>query len=560
MRFLYSIRAACAAAALAVPIAASAQQLPPPPTLAEAGATNFTIFVRGVPIGTEQIAVVRNAGGWMIVSSGRLGAPIDTIARRIEARYTVDWKAFEFTLDGAVRGQVQQVHTRVDGTTAKSEVVLNGQTTEKTDTVDADALLVLPGSFFGPYEALANRLKTAAAGTDIPIYLVPQASVVLHVGESNKEQIQTTARIVNAVRTQFALKLPGAQIDGEIWVDDTSRMIRFSIPTQGLDVVREDIGAVSSRSITISRPNDQSAKIPSNGFTLIGTISRPATASEARLPAVVLVGASGVADRDGLAAGIPILGQIAGALADAGYVVLRYDKRGTGQSGGRAESAALVDYADDVRAAVKMMAERKDVDPKRIAVVGYGEGGLVALIAADKDKRIVNVSLLATPGMPGADVVLAQQQRVLNGMKLTAEERQAKVDDQKKIHDAVMTGKGLDKLPPEIRRSVDTVEFQSLLASDPGKLVSNTHQPLLIVQGELDTQIEPQNADRLDAAARKRKNGTQEMVKVPGVNHLLVPATSGEAVEYVSLKDKHVSAAVTQAIVTWLNKTLSPAR
>jgi hypothetical protein len=49
-------------------------------------------------------------------------------------------------------------------------------------------------------------------------------------------------------------------------------------------------------------------------------------------------------------------------------------------------------------------------------------------------------------------------------------------------------------------------------------------------------------------------------VKVPDVNHLLVPATTGEVGEYGDLKDKHVSAAVNQAIVAWLNKTLSAAR
>src|SRR6185295_1319994 len=69
-----------------------------------------------------------------------------------------------------------------------------------------------------------------------------------------------------------------------------------------------------------------------------------------RLPAVLLVGAIGPADRDGVTFGIPILGQLAGALADAGFIVVRYDKRGLGQSGGRAESASLTDYAEDVRA------------------------------------------------------------------------------------------------------------------------------------------------------------------------------------------------------------------
>jgi pimeloyl-ACP methyl ester carboxylesterase len=194
-------------------------------------------------------------------------------------------------------------------------------------------------------------------------------------------------------------------------------------------------------------------------------------------------------------------------------------------------------------------------------VVGHSEGGLVALIAAAKEKKIAAVGLIATPGMTGADVVLAQQQRLLDRTNMTAEEKQTKVDEQKKIHDAVITGKGLELLPANVRRSVDNPEFQGILISDPAKLVAQVRQPLLIVQGVLDTQVEPHNADLLEALARKRKNATPvDVVKVAGINHLLVPATTGEFSEYAELKDKHVSAAVTEAIVAWLNKTLSPAR
>ena len=558
---LHSIRATVAAAAFALPLSAFAQVPAPPPPLQEAGATNFTIFLRGAPIGTEQVAVTRTATGWTIVSSGRLGAPIDAVERRTMVRYTADWKPLEFTFDGVVRGVTQTIHTTIDGTAATSDITSAGVAKPKKDTIGADAVLLFPSTFFGPYEALAARLKTAAAGSEIPVYIEALTPVSIEVGDSAAEQIQTTGRLVNARRTRLTLVQPAGRLDADLWTDDTGRMIRFSVPLQSLEVVREDIAAVSSRSVTISRPNDLSINIPSNGFSLAGTLSRPATAAAPRLPAVVLVGGSGPTDRDGLAVGIPILGQIADALASAGYIVVRYDKRGIGQSGGRAEAASLTDYADDARAAVKMLSERKDVDPKRIAVVGHSEGGLVALMAAAKDKRITAVGLIATPGMTGADVVLAQQKRLLDRTKLTPEEKQAKVDEQKKIHDAVITGKGLELLPPGVRRSVDNPEFQGLLMSDPAKLVPQVRQPILIVQGGVDTQVEPQNADLLEAHARKRKNAPAvEVVRVPGVNHLLVPATTGEVSEYADIKDKHVSGAVTEAIVTWLNKTLSTAR
>ena len=549
-----------AAAALALPLGAFAQE-PAVPQLQEAGATNFAIFLRGAPIGTEQIAVTRTATGWTIVSSGRLAAPIDAVQRRTQVRYTADWKPLEFTFDGVVRGVKQAIHTTIDGTTATSEITSAGQAKPKVEPIDPNAVLLFPSMFFGPFEALAARLKTASAGSTIPVYIEPLVSISVAVGESTAEQIQTTGRLVNARRTRIGLLLPAGRLDADLWTDDSGRMIRFSVPLQALEVVREDIAAVSSRSVTISRPNDTQINVPSNGFSLAGTLSRPATAAAPRLPAVVLVGGSGPTDRDSLVVGIPIFGQIADALADAGYIVVRYDKRGIGLSGGRAESATLADYADDARATVKLLADRKDVDPKRIAVIGHSEGGLVALIAAAKDKRIAALGLIATPGMTGANVVLAQQKRLLDLTTLTPEEKQAKVDAQKQIHQAVITGKGLELLPPAVRRSVDNPEFQGILMSDPARLVPLVRQPLLIVQGGLDMQVEPQNADLLEALARTRRNAPAvEVVKVPGINHLLVPATTGDVSEYADLKDKQVSAAVTAAIITWLNKTLSAAR
>ena len=549
-----------AAAALALPLGAFAQE-PAVPQLQEAGATNFAIFLRGAPIGTEQIAVTRTATGWTIVSSGRLAAPIDAVQRRTQVRYTADWKPLEFTFDGVVRGVKQAIHTTIDGTTATSEITSAGQAKPKVEPIDPNAVLLFPSMFFGPFEALAARLKTASAGSTIPVYIEPLVSISVAVGESTAEQIQTTGRLVNARRTRIGLLLPAGRLDADLWTDDSGRMIRFSVPLQALEVVREDIAAVSSRSVTISRPNDTQINVPSNGFSLAGTLSRPATAAAPRLPAVVLVGGSGPTDRDSLVVGIPIFGQIADALADAGYIVVRYDKRGIGLSGGRAESATLADYADDARATVKLLADRKDVDPKRIAVIGHSEGGLVALIAAAKDKRIAALGLIATPGMTGANVVLAQQKRLLDLTTLTPEEKQAKVDAQKQIHQAVITGKGLELLPPAVRRSVDNPEFQGILMSDPARLVPLVRQPLLIVQGGLDMQVEPQNADLLEALARTRRNAPAvEVVKVPGINHLLVPATTGDVSEYADLKDKQVSVAVTAAIITWLNKTLSAAR
>lgn len=518
----------------------------------------YRVFVAGSPLGTEQIALTRAPEGWTITSSGQITPPVDAVTRRLQIRYDPDWKPLDLSIDGTVRGQVFSMRTTVEGTTATTHVFNGGQTTDKTDTIAADAILIPSGAYFAPFAAIAERVRVAAPGSTLHVYVPPQTSFDMPVGESTTEQIQTVNGLVVAHRVAIKLSSSGQMIDAEVWTDSNGRFLRFTIPLQGVDIVRDDLASVSSRQVTISRPNDEAVKFGSNGVTFAGTLSKPKAAASGRLPAVVLVGGSGPHDRDENIFGIPILGEIADALADAGFIVLRYDKRGIGQSGGRADAAALADFAEDLRAAVRFLADRKDVDPKRIAAVGHSEGGAVALMAAANDKRIAAVGLIAANGVAGSDLVLAQQEHLLAKLQLTPEQRQQRIDLQKKIIDAALTGKGLDQLPPNVRRQIDNPEYQSLLANDPAKIVPKVKQPILIVQGDLDTQVDPSNADKLEALTKSRKNGgPAELVKVPGINHLLVPAKTGEVDEYASLKGEHVSPAVTKAIVDWAKKTLT---
>ena len=99
--------------------------------------------------------------------------------------------------------------------------------------------------------------------------------------------------------------------------------------------------------------------------------------------------------------------------------------------------------------------------------------------------------------------------------------------------------------------------FSSLLAFDPAKTLPKARQPVLVVHGALDTQIPPHHATRLGDAAKTRKNAPKtEVAIVEGINHLLVPATSGEVDEYAQLKDQTISPKVLEKITTWLKSAL----
>src|SRR5581483_1911157 len=113
-----------------------------------------------------------------------LGPPLDVVARRIQIRYTADWRPIEFTYDGVVKEQPEGVHTSIQGTTATNQIIRDGQAQDKTDTIDPASVLLMTNRFFSGYEALAARLATAAQGTDLPAYAVGGGSFRIRVGES----------------------------------------------------------------------------------------------------------------------------------------------------------------------------------------------------------------------------------------------------------------------------------------------------------------------------------------------------------------------------------------
>ncbi|MFN7916081.1 MAG: alpha/beta fold hydrolase [Vicinamibacterales bacterium] len=521
----------------------------------------FTIYVRGAVVGNETVTVQESPDGWTVTSTGRMGAPVDLQIRQFRARYDRNWRPLDLTIDATLRGQPSFLSTTISGTTASNELAgaPGTERVRRTDTIAADAVL-MPNPFIAPYETIAARVRTAPEGTTLSLYQPGQGSFSGIVGPSAPERLQTVDRLIEARRTVLTFQAQGQPpTETEIWADETGRLLRLRIPSQGLEVARLDMSAVSTRRLTMTRPNDEELRIEANGFVLTGTLSKPANA-RGPLPAVVLVAGSGPTDRDENVAGIPIFGHIAHALADAGFMVLRYDKRGVGQSGGRVESATLADYAEDVRAAIRTLADRKDVDKRRIALVGHSEGGSLALITASKEKRVAGVALLATVGTTGADLNLYQVTHAVERSNRPESERQNTIQLQRQIQQAVLTGKGWEALalPDGVRRQADTPYFQSFLAFDPARLMKDVQQPILIVQGALDAQVPPDNADKLEALAKARKkNAGVEVVKVPGINHLLVPAKTGEVDEYARLGNVQVSPEVTGALSAWLKKTLT---
>jgi pimeloyl-ACP methyl ester carboxylesterase len=519
------------------------------------GTAEFVVFAAGRQIGREQVTVAKSGGTWIITSTGRHAAPIDMTINRFEVKYASDWQPIELSIDATAGNRPLGLKTSFGLTTAINEITQGTVTNSKTDQVSARTVVV-PNGFFGAYEALAARLAGATVGTEIPLYVAPQAEIKATVKGVEAQQLQGNGSAIATTVYELSMQNPGGALMARVAIDSGGRLARVEMAGAGLNIVRSDLASVAVRQQTTRNPTDADAVIPALGFNLAATVTLPTQAAgRLRHPAVILVPGSGRVDREENVFGIPIFTQLAGALAERGYLVVRYDKRGVGQSGGRDERATIEDYADDVLAVRKWLSKRKDVDKRHISVVGHSEGGAVALIAGSREEDIASLVLIAAPGTRGSELILEQQSHALDALNLPDAERAAKVELQKRIQTAVMTGVGLEGLPAEVRKIADTAWFKSLLLFDPAEVMKDVKQPILIIQGELDTQVPPHHAEKLAAMARARKKAVPvEVVLLPGVNHLLVHATSGEVSEYPDLKEKTIVPEVAQKIAEFLAK------
>jgi len=546
-----SIRNCTVGTLLLLAIASLASGQTPAPATPVTGDSSLTIFLRGVEVGRMQSNLTRADSTWVLTSSGRFG---DLVLNRFELKYDADWQPLGLRLEVTQGQRPTIISTSFGLTTAVNEITQNGATSSKTDQISARTV-VLPNNFYAAYEALAARLATSSPGTEIPIYVPPQGEVKITVKDVSPETIQTSGTTVSLRKFTVVLHNVGADLDATIAIDARNRFARLEIPAATLAVARSDLASVGARRQTVRNSTDVDVSIPAPGFNIAGTLTMPKGEGRLRHPTVVLVGGSGPVDRDETVAGIPIFAQLADALAERGFMVLRYDKRGVGQSGGRVETVTLEDYADDVMAIIKWLGKRDDVDPRRMAVVGHSEGGSVAMIAAAKEKKIASIVLVAATGSTGADLVLEQQRHQLELMKLPDTERQQKIELQQKVQAAVISEKGWEGVPEEVRRQADTAWFKSLLQFDPARVMPQIKQPILILQGDLDTQVPPHHAEQLAELARKRKKAPPiESVHLPGVNHLLVKATTCFFFKYAPTTEKTITPDVAATIAEWLKR------
>ena len=157
-----------------------------------------------------------------------------------------------------------------------------------------------------------------------------------------------------------------------------------------------------------------------NAVHLAGTLTLPQ--GKGPFPAVLMITGSGPQDRDESIVGHRPFLVLADALTRRGIAVLRSDDRGVGRSTGAFDTATSADFADDAEGGLTFLKGRREIDSKKIGLLGHSEGGVIApMVAARAPEGVAFLVLLAGTGVSGESLANAQQETMLRAAGATEE-------------------------------------------------------------------------------------------------------------------------------------------
>lgn len=308
---------------------------------------------------------------------------------------------------------------------------------------------------------------------------------------------------------------------------------------------------------------------PASGLTLAGTLSLPSSAGPH--PAVLLISGSGAQDRDSTIAGHRPFAVLAETFAQRGIAVLRVDDRGVGGSERGPLDVTSADFSTDVEAGVAYLRARTEVDPKRVALVGHSEGGMIAPMVAARDPQLAGIVLLAGPGVPGKQLLVTQARAVLESKGAPQGMIDTAIAQQEKTMTAIAEASTVDAARDGVLAIVgdnemtrNAIEAQIIpwtlyfVKFDPAPVLADVACPVLALNGTLDTQVvASENLPAIEAALRSGGNEDVTVEALEGLNHLFQPAKTGDPDEYASSTVAFDQAAA-ERIADWLTSRLKP--
>ena len=310
------------------------------------------------------------------------------------------------------------------------------------------------------------------------------------------------------------------------------------------------------------------------GITLAGTLTLPQEGS--KFPAVILLTGSGPQNRDEeLMEHKPFL-VIADYLTRNGIAVLRFDDRGTAQSEGDFKSSTSFDFATDGEAAFKYLKTRKEINPKKIGLLGHSEGGIISFAITAKNKDIAFVVSLAGTGIKGDSLMLKQVEAISKSQGVAEANWEKEKPALRKRFALLTQDKDASEIEKELREEVQksapymlnneamqkqmesqikamtTPWYLYFMRYDPATDLKNIKCPVLVLNGDKDIQVDATVNVKAIKESIESNGNKQVTTKVyAGLNHLFQHCRTCTLNEYGQLEET-ISPEVLHDIAEWI--------
>lgn len=250
-----------------------------------------------------------------------------------------------------------------------------------------------------------------------------------------------------------------------------------------------------------------------------GEIALPGTLSfkksKKKLPLIIFIHGSGNIDRDGNQAGVNVkasyIKSLSEELSNQNIAFYRYDKRTATSSNIKLNSNIfLTDFVADAKVAINHFTNDKRFN--KIFLIGHSQGSLTAMLALTKD--IDGYISIAGPGESIDKTIIKQvtaQSAEYGKITATHFDELIKTDTILKVNPQLIS----------IFHPKNQKFFKSWATIDPLSEMKKVTVPTLILNGDADTQVSVEDAEKL-----KQANQNATLHIVAKMNHLLKEVNS----------------------------------
>jgi pimeloyl-ACP methyl ester carboxylesterase len=323
------------------------------------------------------------------------------------------------------------------------------------------------------------------------------------------------------------------------------------------------------------RSEDVTFENKNANVTLAGTLTMPENGDN--FTAVILISGSGAQNRDEELMGHKPFLVIADYLTRNGIAVLRYDDRGTAQSTGDFKTATTADFATDAESAIAYLKTRKEINHRKIGLMGHSEGGVIAPMVAARSKDVGFIVMLAGTGIRGDVLLLLQAELIARTSGLPDDMIAGMININKKVYDKIVNAKkdlsqqeitdfittikseipkdiGIsdDDYIKQITSQISSAWMQYFLRYDPAPTLEKVKCPVFAVNGSKDLQVPPkENLTAISNALKKGGNKNVTVKEYPNLNHLFQECKTGSPNEYFII-EQTFSPNVLKDITDWI--------